>query len=469
MTDGEHVISSALPWPRALAFGLVVGLGLPLAIWAGWGWALLVASTMAVLAGMLLRGDRPDFFSPALLFTVLWVLCAAIGSQIVSVEQSPWNTMVWICVIGAPLAFLLGDLVGQIISGSAGTTPPPFPQRVAPWPLRPVLIGTALWWLIAAAMSAYEFRFIAGGVPLLSESWERVRMIGGEGYVGRVIHALAYSGSLLAIVLQVAILTQPRLFTWRTLPLWMLWAMALILSALWGSRHTLFIPAAAGIVSLHVLRWRLDLGRLAMAALLGLTFLGGVQLLRQQSKWAEEETPWTEVLEDIGYEGWPPVAAQIHQTVAMNFEIFRQLTETFPEQEPHTLGRFTFHWLHSLLPGEQLTLAQWQNRHWNTAFYGSLTSTHMGPVYADFGVVGVMMWTLLFAALMRCLYSSLRRAPTGVKAVWFSYLTVQIIFMPYDNTLVKLSTVLAILILWFGLIAVGAHRPLELTGPASSG
>ncbi|MBN1478229.1 oligosaccharide repeat unit polymerase [Candidatus Sumerlaeota bacterium] len=469
MTGGEHTIPSALPWPRAVALGAVVGLGLPLAVWAGWGLALLTVFIAAAIAVTLVRGEPTDFFSPPLLFTVLWVLCAVIGAQIVSVEQSAWNTTVWVCVIGVPIAFLLGDLVGRIFTGTAGTRLPPFPRRVAPWPLTPVIVGSSLWLLAAAAMSAYEFRYLSGGIPLLSESWERLRMIGGEGYVGRVIHAVAYSGPLLAIALQVAILTQPRLLARRTLPLWLLWAMALILSALWGSRHTLFIPAAAGVVSLHVLRWRLGLGRLALAALVGLTFLGGVQLLRQQSRWAEEEIPWTDVLEDIGYGGWPTVAAQIHQTVAMNFEIFRRLTETFPDQVPHTMGRFTFHWLHSLLPGEQPTLAEWQNRHWNTGFYGSLTSTHMGTLYADFGVGGVMMWTLLFAVLMRCLYDSLRRGPTGVKAVWFSYFTVQMIFMPYDNTLVKLAMVLAILILWLGLLAMGAHRPLELTRAGSSG
>jgi oligosaccharide repeat unit polymerase len=417
--------------------------------------AAVAAAVVAVLA---VSWRQADLFSPGVLFSILWVLCAAIGAQIVSVEQRPWNSTVWICVVGALVAFWLGSWVGHLVLGRAREPLRKLPLRVAPWPLRSVVVGGVIWWLLAAALSAYEFKTLTGGIPLLSQEWETVRMLGGEGYIGRLIHAIAYSGILLAMVLQVALLTQPRLLSWSTAPVWGLWALSLALAACWGSRHTLFIPAAALLVSIHCLRWRLGPGRLALAAVGGLLFLAAVAYMRNAAVWEERNLEWSQVLSDIGYDGWPTVLAQGHQTVAMNFEIFRRLTETFPNQIPYQLGAFSFHWLYSLLPGNQPTLAQVQNAFWNTDFYGTLTSTYMGPLYADLGIPGVLIWTFAFAIVMRWLHDSLRLRPSRVKVVWFSFMTVNLILMPYDNVMVKLSFFLDLLILWLGITALGGRR-----------
>ena len=67
---------------------------------------------------------------------------------------------------------------------------------------------------------------------------------------------------------------------------------------------------------------------------------------------------------------------------------------------------------------------------------------------------------------MRGLNLSLRRRPSGVTVVWYSYLMSQVIMLPYDNPLVKLSFVLNLLILWAGLTLVGARRASPLTDPS---
>lgn len=421
--------------------------------------ALVTAGVCLALALWL----RVDLFSPPVLFTGLWALCAAIGSQIVSVEQRPWNAAVWISVIMAPVAFWAGDAAGRLLrptrSGdeqrATSDRPPPLP----PWPPRAAAVGGTLWLIAAAGLSLWEFRTVVGSVPLLSADWETARMVGSEGYVGRLVHALAYSGILLAMVLQAVLLTQPRLIAWATLPLWALWVGALGLAALWGSRHTLFLPLAAGVVSAHCLRWRLGPLRLALIALAGAAFVAAVGYVRMAAEWRQEaDLAWSQVLGDIGYRGWPPVLAQIHQTVAINFEIFRRLTETFPAQVPHTLGVFTFHGLWSLLPGMQPTLPQVQNALWNTGFYGTLTSTYMGPLYADFGVGGIVLWTAAFALVMRWMHDSLRLRPTAVKALWFSFMMTHLILFPYDNPVVKLSFLINLLVLWLGVTALGGRR-----------
>jgi hypothetical protein len=455
--------TAAIPRPHPLGglapvlIGVAVGVAVPVIVMFGQQWLILTAAAAALLAISLLRGDQADLLSPPIVFTGLWILCAWVGAQIVSVEQQPWNATVWLCVVGVVPAFWIGDFAARFLDGSVGERLSPVPMQVKPWPVGPVVLWGCVWWGLATLFTFYEFATIVGGVPLLMEGWEQARMMSGEGYLGRLIHEIAYSQMLLAIVIFVAILTQPRLFCFATMPLWALWCATVGVFMLWGSRHNLVYPAAAGVVAVHCLRWRLGPGRVAAAALLGFAFLAIVGYVRTTLAWEETDLDWAEVLADIGYSGWPPQLAQIHQTIAINFEIFRRLTETFPVYESYHLGAFTMQGIWSILPGEQLTLAEWQNIHWNTGFYGSLTATHMGAPYADFGPAGVFLWTGIFAGVMRLLHSAMRRRPSGALVVWFSFMMIALFMAPYDNLLVKLSFPIRVIILWLGMTAMGVR------------
>jgi len=79
-------------WMTLTLVGVTAGLAIPLVTWLGlWTGALIVAVLLAALVVMVCA-DSIDIFSPALLFTIIWILCAIIGAQIVSIQQRPWNT-----------------------------------------------------------------------------------------------------------------------------------------------------------------------------------------------------------------------------------------------------------------------------------------------------------------------------------------------------------------------------------------
>lgn len=460
MDSAQTIPRSRMPlWP-VLGFGVAIGAAIPLVVQFGFVIPLLLLAAVVAVVLLSMLGNRFDFFSPPVVFTLLWALCAAFGSMIVSIQQLPWNATVWACVIGTPLAFWAGDFLARVLRNAIAEPLPVYPMHVQPWHVRPVVMGGAVWLGAATVLSFYEFKTLIGAIPLFSENWETLRMMGGEGYVGRLIHAIAYSGLLLAIVMEVAILTQPRLFAPRVWALWALWFAAMGLAALWGSRHTMFYPLAAGVISLHLIRHRLDIARIAIVGAIAIGFVTLVGYIRSASAWGQMEgdLEWTQVLSDIGYAGWHPLLAQIHQVVGINFEIFRQLTETFPGVEPYHLGGFTLHFVYSLLPGTQLTLAEWQNIHWNTGFYGTLTSTFMGTPYADFGITGVFVWIGLWACMMRMLLISVHRQPCGSRVVWYSYLFATTLMLAYDNPAVKLSFILNLMILWMGMTAMGVRR-----------
>ncbi len=417
-------------------------------------WAQIAVLTLA-LCGFVswifgVRLNCVDIFSPYILFPILWSACVAVGSIVISIEQVPWNSMVWYCCIGALAAYMAGLLMADWYL--MGFSPPDSRRavvRLGDWDGRKLLLVMLVWQVVAIACMVYEFRNWVGGIPLLNRGWEQVRLYNPEGYLSRLIHLFGYSFMLQSIVLQVYLYSRRRLFTMSNLPFWFMNILALGCAVLWGSRHTLFIPVAAGVVAFHYLYRRLRITHLIVLGIVGALFIGAVGYIRKISYFEQRDLEYDEILYEIGYSGRFPVLDQIHNTIGINFEIFRQITETFPRFYPYQYGRQTFFAFYGLLPGKQETLGELQNRIWNTAFYGNLTSTYMGAPYSDFGLPGILVFTVIIAFLIRLLYYRFRHYPTVFNIMLFSYMCYHVILMPYDNTFTKLNIFFDLAILWF--------------------
>lgn len=416
-------------------------------------WSLLALSLL-LFAGVTgfafgVRLNRLDIFSPYFMFPLLWTACVVVGSKIISIEQVPWNDTVWISSIGALISYLLGLLAAEwYLMGFS----PPEPERshylAGIWNGQKMFLVMLAWQIIAFACMMYEFKNYVGGIPLFNRSWELVRLYNPGGYLARLIHLFGYSFMLQAIVLQVYLFSQKKLFKIANLPFWGMLLFALGCAALWGSRHTIFIPIAAGVVAFHYLHHRLRITHLILLGIGGALFIGAVGFVRKITYFEQRDVEYEEVLQEIGYSARFPVLDQIHNTVAMNFETYRQLTVTFPDFQPYRYGKQIFFPFYSLLPGKQETLGEIQNRVWNTGFYGNLTSTYMGVPYVDFGVPGVLVFTLLVAFFIRLLYFRMKNYPTTFNVMLFSYFCYHLILMPYDNTFTKLNLFFDLIILW---------------------
>ncbi len=392
-------------------------------------------------------GSGLDIFSPCIIFPVLWIPCVAIGSRIISIEQAPWNPMLWICCIGALFFYLAGIFAADVYTAGIKKTARVKAAIQGQWNKDKFLLIMTLWLGAAVACMAYEFKYMVGGVPLLNRNWEIARLYSPEGYLSRLIHLFGYSFMLHAIAAQVFIYSRPRLFAPGNLPFWAMLGADLFCAALWGSRHTLFIPLASGVIAFHYLHKRLRPSHLILLGAAAALFIGAVGYIRKTSHFEESDVDYREVLEELGYSARYPVLDQVHNTLAINFETFRQITETFPRFEPYRYGRQTFFAFYSLLPGKQESLGEIQNRIWNTDFYGNLTATYMGVPYADLGFIGLAVFTFLFAFFIRHLYLRMNRFPTIFNIMIYSYFCYHLILMPYDNTIAKLNLIFDLLIL----------------------
>lgn len=421
--------------------------------------ALLIISALLIFLSFILFSNKSaglDVFSPWALFPALWIGCVAIGSRIISEQQTPWNHTQWIAAALALFGWLFGCIFALIIvfedtRKSVGRIfTPPFKSSLQYiWNEKNLKFLTAVWFVAAAICTAYEFKFVMGGIPVFSANWEEDRFISNAGYLSRLIHIISYSLIPLTMVLQAHLCSQKKIFALKNTYYISLLCASLFICALWGSRHTLFIPLSAGGVLFHYLYFRFKIRHFVLLGILGLIFVGGIGYLRTSTVWEDQNIDYTEVLQDLGYEGRFPIFDQAHNTIAINFETFRWLTDTVPSTQDFQYGKFTFFPFYSLLPGKQDTLGEWQNKVWNTGFYANLTSTFMGPLYVDFGLTGIFIFAFLFAFFLTILYDSMFKSPSMLNILLFAFFVNHTIMMPYDNTIVKLHFFFNFAFLWF--------------------
>ncbi len=421
--------------------------------------SLIFIFLLFILLGFLLSSGSKknpgiDIFSPAVLFPSLWIGCVAVGSRIISIQQSEWNTTMWLAVTFALTGWIIGYFLSNLIFSaplnSSDIFIPPFKKKLSHiWGRKNFDVLILFWFTFALICTAYEFKYVLGGIPIFGMNWEEDRFISLSGYAGRLIHIISYSMITLAMVIQAQLFSQKKIFSVNNLYYMIMLFLSLCICAMWGSRHTLFIPITVGVVLFHYLHYTMRIRHFIILGLAGLIFVGGIGYLRTSTVWQDVDIDYTEVLQELGYEGQYPIFDQAHNTIAINFETFHWLTDTVPQSREYQLGKFTFFPLYSMLPGKQDTLGEWQNKAWNTGFYANLTSTFMGPLYVDFGLPGIFIFTLLFAFFITILYKNMFKKPSIFNILFFAFFVNHIVMMPYDNTLTKLHFFFNILFLWF--------------------
>lgn len=139
----------------------------------------------------------------------------------------------------------------------------------------------------------------------------------------------------------------------------------------------------------------------------------------------------------------------LYQSFTNNFEILNLDFTIFPKMKEFGLG------IYSILPGIPFvnlgsSLMALQNEVLNNNFYSGLTATYLAPWYADFGAIGCLAITVLYAKLASYAYTKYIKDKTLYSLVWYGYTFYSSLWMFYNGTF-NFVYICYSIVMWFSL------------------
>jgi oligosaccharide repeat unit polymerase len=375
-----------------------------------------------------------DFFSPILLFTGFWFLSAILSSLQLTTHQRPWPSSLWLHVLLGGSAFVFGGVIAYAPSANVRLTKwrqirTNVRER---WAYRRVVLITAVITSVSVVFLAYEYWGV-GSIPLLSPNVEFVRF---EAIRGGYVDALALSSRLSIMILAAYYFALPR-FSWKRHGLGliaMIISFALLLTT--ARRGAVVFPALIILICYYYLRGisfrTVSLGLVALVIFVALfahfrfyrTF--GESYIDSLNAWQPDFLPWL---------------APGYLTIAYNYEVYRDLTETIPSSAPFQYGKFTLYPWYGFWPGHQENMGEFQNRIWNIdagLSGGALRNsvpTYLGTLYVDFGVIGVILGSIAMGIMSVMAYIHMRRRPSSFSVLIYGYVVYMLILSLFVNPL----------------------------------
>ena len=129
-----------------------------------------------------------------------------------------------------------------------------------------------------------------------------------------------------------------------------------------------------------------------------------------------------------------------YQTLADSIRVFDVVTEMYPTH--YSFGIFSYSLL-SQIPfvdiGSDVSsaIADYTNSH----FYSGLTSTYLGPIYADGGLFLSVIYTFVIALWCRYVYSKFVKKKDYMWTILYAFMFFHSLMLCYGNTIIELSFV----------------------------
>lgn len=407
------------PRVRTVALAAVAGAVLALFI-ARFSFATPATGFLPLLAVpfalvFLLRSCRYDFMAPAAIFSLTWT--AALGiAQFPLFPVFEWNSEMWWLVSLPPAALTLGAAVA---AGRAGFHAFRSPFQHPPVPAAIVagcaFVGVAAW-----------IRYFSqlGVIPLLSDQIDvaRFEAFGLSSLIGT---RLGYVALIVAIP---GIVLAP---TWRQRLVFAAIAfVALVPLVLSGGRLYPFSACVIGgfaVILYQGVPRRLGLLVLAATILLvaGSSTVFFVRVDQQS------DNPFKSHL-DTELRPGRPYALQwtipVQMATSVSFQTLADLTRSHAYELDPTPGLYSTKFADRFVPAKDLETVTRP-----TAQFQQVTTTYVGPWYADFGLSGVVLLSLLFGAANGLVWRWLRCSWSPTAIVLYSYAAFWLVYAIYLN------------------------------------
>lgn len=260
--------------------------------------------------------------------------------------------------------------------------------------------------IISAICMLYEwYRF--GGVPALSQNLEITRF---DISVNSYIHIVAVMQRI------VAVFTVIYLIKRRSVLMCVILVCSLLLLLGLGARAELLYPILISLI-IGYNYYFFPKRKLLIWGIIVFIIIGVVPLIRHYISFGSS---YISDLRSISRYPSLYFLTPLYESFAYNLEIFQVDFSSFPKLLPYGFGTYT------VLPnipfvhlGQSITDVQ--NYLLGNNFYAGLASTYLGSVYADYGFIGSIVFTIVMSFVVNHIYAKKQRDNKLTTLIIYAY------------------------------------------------
>lgn len=433
------------------AFAGVVFLTTAVASWLGpvalryegWGAAGLAAVVVLTkIARRILRWfGRQELFSPLIAFPLTYAAWFSVGTLTLDEGQ---EKILYYSGVG-----IACYLVATLLTGWRSAVRPRTLEIRNEW-------DRSRFWLVmsglgAATLLAYAYVISQIGIIALDpEAAERRMELGNFGPMQAVLFTASWT---ILIFLAAHLWTQRETKLVRTFAWLGLAVISLILLSL-GSRGYLFVPLLTAVIARHYLRKKfhvLTLVIIGAVVFMGLSFYGFTRDSTISSGTLSLKNGNASQMALF-----PLVYAYLY--VRQPVETLQDVTRVIPRTIPYQNGQLTFDALRTLLPGHHEMSDMFFKQILGSDFVGGgQPATLLGPLYGDFGPLGIIIGMFIVGIIIARTYSWMVARPTVFRVVMYAWAMQTVLFSLF-GALIPYITTLWLPLFWWFLDAVFLHK-----------
>jgi oligosaccharide repeat unit polymerase len=383
---------------------------------------LLVRVGRSVLTGI----DRRDLFSPWVLFPGIYIVWFVVGSidflQIPSTISfgafDPIPARMWFYYAVGLLSYFLGTYFTRPSSIGLESVQLGFEPSLE-WREDKFKIGMVV--LFGFMLVSYAVIVSQIGIPVLQPDTYLVRLeIGKQRWAQLVLITGGYSliPVLSAYLWRTKRIREARIMFWS-----IVFLSGLILLSL-GSRGFIFQPLLTAAVARHYLRARYKLVRFGFVLLLIFASMSLYGYVRENEGPVSEST-----IVAGGFPSYLFPFAYSYLYIRYSVSTFRDIVSIVPSQVAYQHGWLTFQPLQIFLPGHHSSSDTFFKSILGSDFEGAgQPATLLGPFYADFGLLGIVVGMIGFGALSTFVYRWMLSRQTVTSVLVYAWIVKIAIF-----------------------------------------
>ncbi len=279
-------------------------------------------------------------------------------------------------------------------------------------------------WMISVMFMFLEW-FSAGGIPALRADGETFRFLVS---INGITHILAIMNKIVAVLSISYLLGKDRIIIGKDWFLIFVFLTSTLLIYLTNMRGELVVIIFT-IVVVYYIKKRPKLYKVIILVAPLLLFIGIIPIVRHYGLYGNMYIHDQKAISE--YPGlW--FLTPLYQTLSDSIRVFGICTQMYPRAYPYGIINYNILPIIPFLDlGKDVSqdIADFTNHH----FYSGLTSSYLGPAYADGGIITCVLYTTLFALWGRWLFKKFVQKKTYKYTVLYIYMFYQILMLSYGN------------------------------------